>query len=217
MILKTARHREALRTSGMLTQWQRRMYWPDAAVVKPEKLIQVLNKAKVRFVVMGTHGIGGYRDEPRATQDVDLLIRSRDHRKAVAAVRQAFPKLGVSDQPAVTRFTDPTTGRVVIDLMRPFDALYRLVFRNAVAVGGAYWIPNLEMALASKFAAMISPNRPPDKKHLDAGDFINMVRHNRDDIHSKKLWKLAELVYMGGGDDVLGCVEDAKAGRTLQV
>lgn len=199
MILDAPRHLEALRTSSTLTQWYRRMHRPDAAMITPQKVIRVLNKAEVRFVVMGTHGISGYRDEARATQDVDVLVRRRDHLKAVAAIHKAYPKLVVVDQTAVTRFKDPVTDKGVIDLMKPYDPLYRLAFRNVVPVGSSYVIPSLEMALASKFAAMISPNRPPDKKHIDAGDFINIVRHNQDDIDLKKLKKLGDAVYEGGG------------------
>jgi len=83
----TARHKVALGKSSQLTAIFRRMYKPQAPMVTPEVVIKVLNKAKVKFVLMGTHGIGGWRSEPRATQDVDVLISKSHHRKAVAAVK----------------------------------------------------------------------------------------------------------------------------------
>jgi hypothetical protein len=217
MIVDTARHMEALRLSGMLTNVSRRMYQPSAAMVRPQKVIRLLNEAGVKFVVMGTHGITGYRGEPRATQDVDVLISRKDHRKAIAAIREGYPKLSVQDTIAVTRFIDPTTGKSVIDLMKPYEPLYQQTFKNCVAVGQAYVIPSLEMALASKYAAMISPNRPAGRKHSDAWDFIEMVQNSHQDLDVNKLKKLAELVYKGGGAEILRYVDDAKAGRTFQV
>ena len=127
-------------------------------MVRPQKVIRLLNDAQVRFIVMGTHGISGYRSEPRATQDVDVLVSKRDHRKAVEAIRRGYPKLLLSDTPAVTRFSDPATDKVVIDLMKPYEPIYQLAFKHTVSAGELYCIPNLELALASKYAAMISPN-----------------------------------------------------------
>ncbi len=212
-----ARHAEALRLSSMLTETYRRMYRPTAVMINPEDVIQVLNQAGVKFVLIGTHGIGGWRDEPRATQDVDILVQKRHHRKAVTALRQAYPELLAEDQPAVTRFIDPATGKGVIDLLRPLEPVYQTVFKNTIPVGDTHRIPDLEMALVSKFAAMISPTRPEDKKYIDAGDFINMVRSNRDDIALEKLRRLGEAVYNGGGAEVVRFVENIKAGRRLQL
>ncbi len=73
------------------------------------------------------------------------------------------------------------------------------------------------MILVCKYAAMISLSRPDDKKHTDIGDFINMVRTNRESIDLNKLGELGEIVYTGGGAEVVKYVEDIKAGRSLRV
>src|SRR5438067_2353696 len=109
-------HLEALHTSSELTQLFRDMYRREAAVVRPEDVIAALHRAGVRCVLMGTHGLGGWRSEPRATQDVDVLVPKRDVRKAVRALRERYPDLEVSDTPAVARFIDPATGKVVLDV-----------------------------------------------------------------------------------------------------
>src|SRR5262245_13487879 len=194
-----ARHREAMRTSTSITRTRRRMYWPKCVMVDPESVIRILNRAKVAFVLVGTYGITGWRSEERATQDVDVLIRAKDHRKAVDAVRKAFPELIMTDHMVVTRFADPATRKVVLDLMKPTERILRAVFRNTVPVGRTHRIPDLEMSLAVKFAAMISPNRPEPKKYIDAGDFLDVVLHNRDEIDMTKLKRFGELVYNGGG------------------
>jgi len=211
----TTRHRAALAKSSQLTAIFRRMYKPQAAMITPEAVIKVLNQAKVKFILMGTHGIGGWRSEPRATQDVDVLVRKSHHRKAVAAVKKAFSDLQVQDLPAVTRFLDPLDGKPVIDLMKPEEDFYREVFKNPVRVGKTHLIPNLEAALASKYAAMISPHRPAEKKALDEGDFISMVAQNYEVIDLALLFSLGEMVKTNGGVEIQRFVVQAKAGQRL--
>src|SRR5262245_65052013 len=210
-------HLEALSTSSRLTQIWRRMYRPMTAEVTPEGVLEALHGAGVRPVLMGTHGLGGWRSEARATQDVDVLVRKKDIRKAVRSLGKAYPNLTVQDTPVVTRFVDPATGKVVIDVMKPTQAVYRLVFRHTIPVGDSHDIPQLEMGLVSKFAAMTSPHRDPAKKMVDAGDFIDIVRHNRDAIDLAKLKRLADKVYTDGSDEIMQMIQDIDAGRTIQV
>ncbi len=213
----TTRHKIALRKSSRLTAIFRRMYKPQAAMVTPEAVIRVLNRAKVKFILMGTHGIGGWRSEPRATQDVDALIQKSHHRKAVAAIKKAFPDLAMQDLPAVTRFLDPGDGKPVIDLMKPEDEFYKEALRTGIRVGKTHRVPTLEVAIASKYAAMISPNRVIEKKHLDAADFVSIVTTNYHQIDRDVLFSLGEMVKNGGGTEILKRIEDARAGKPFQI
>jgi len=194
------------------------MYRPGATMYFPEEIIPVLNKAGVRFLLMGTHGVGAWRSEPRATQDVDFLIAARDHAKAVRAIRAAYPELEVIEGVVVTRFKDKDLDKVVIDLMRPNQPLFKVAFRNTIEIKDKkYRAPNLEMALASKFAAMVSHHREPRKKHIDIGDFMDIVLFNRDAIDRSKLAKLGDRVYPKGGLEILKLVDDTLEGRDFQV
>ena len=185
-------------------------------MISPSDVIPVLNEAGVRFILMGNYGITGWRGEARATEDVDILVRSRDHRKAVRAIQAAFPRLQVADFVVVTRFLDPVTAIPLIDLMKPTQPLFKVAFRQTILEGDGYLIPNLEYALACKFAAMVSPNRLERKKYLDASDFMTMVEKNSSAIRLPHLKRLGERVYPGGGAEILQLVEDAKAGRRLE-
>lgn len=184
-------------------------------MISPADVIAVLNAAGVRFILMGNYGITGWRGEERATQDVDVLVRTREHRKAVRAVHEAFPQLLVEDFAVVTRFLDPAKRVPLIDLMKPNQPLFKVAFRQTVFDEEGYLIPNLEFALACKFAAMVSPNRVERKKHLDAADFISMVEKNSSAIRQVRLKRLGERVYPGGGTEIIQLVEDAKAGRRI--
>jgi hypothetical protein len=206
------RHADALRRSCALTHTFYRMYRPGQSKVTPDEIIPVLNRAGVEYVLMGTHAMGGWMSEARGTDDVDFLITPRHHRKAIRAIQQAFPKLKVKDQKAVTRFVDPATKIVVIDLMRPCERFYREVFKHT-APAGRYQIPDLEMALVCKFAAMISPHRVIKKRTRDLGDFMDIVDVNHDIIDLVKLGRLANMVCSGGAEKITEFIEEIKQGR----
>jgi hypothetical protein len=121
-------HLEALHTSSELTLNFRRAHQREAAMVTPEAVIAALHEAGVRCVLMGTHGLGGWRSEPRATQDVDVLVTKKEVRKAVGALAKAFPELTINDTPVVARFIDPATNKAIIDVMKPTQRVYQIVF-----------------------------------------------------------------------------------------
>ena len=63
----------------------------------------------------------------------------------------------------------------------------------------------------------VSPNRPVLRKQQDAVDFGNVVVRNGEQLDHDKLQRLGELVYNGGGGEILKCVNDVLAGRALRV
>jgi hypothetical protein len=206
-------HSFSLREATEITRW----FVPD--LITPHAVIRVLNAANVRFMLLGAYAIGGWTREPRATKDVDVLVATRGHRKAVRALLAAFPHLQAEDNVVVTRLRNPETGVVVIDVMKPTQPLYRDALKYTHPVeseGQTYLIPSLEMTLAMKFSAMISLNRADDKKYYDAGDFMRIVRANPK-IDPEKLHALGQLVYNGGGDEVVEMVRKVRAGEKLQL
>jgi hypothetical protein len=67
-------HDLGLRISSMITSWFYETQRPMATQIKPEDVIRLMNKARVKFVLMGAHGIAGWMEHPRSTQDVDILV-----------------------------------------------------------------------------------------------------------------------------------------------
>src|SRR5436853_4372553 len=111
-------HRTALRISSNVTRNIRQLQGRTKVDIGPREVIKILNKARIKFTLVGAHGIAGWLVDPRASQDVDVIVHAQ-HKKAVQAVRKVFPDLRVTDVEAVTRFIDPATDRPVIDLMKP--------------------------------------------------------------------------------------------------
>ena len=206
-------HAQSLATSTALSEY----YVAD--LITPLDVIRVLNRAKVRFMLAGAHGLGGWTRKPRATEGVDVLVGTRGHKKAVRALLGAFPHLQADDHEVVTRLRDPATGTVVIDVMKPNQPLYRdaLKYGHPVESGGEkYQVPSLELALTMKFAAMISLTRADRDKFQDARDFMYVVDSNPD-IDLGKLHTLGQLVYNGGGDEVVEKVRQVRAGEKMKL
>lgn len=210
-------HLSAMHTSSELTRWFRRVREPAMEQVTPEGVIAALNRAKIIPVLMGMHGLAGYRSEARATQDVDVLVTKKDLRKAVRVLEEEYPYLEVYEGPAVVRLVNPASQKPIIDLMKPSSEMMRLVFRHTIRIGKTHRIPDLEMGLICKFVAMTAPVRREAKRMIDLGDFIDMVEHNRSVIDLEKLKNFAESVQRGGGARILQMVADIDAGRRVSL
>lgn len=183
--------------------------------LSPSDVAAVLNAAKVKYVLVGAHAANGYTSAPRNTLDVDIL--ARHPKQACTVIGKAFPELTPHDTPVVIRFKR-ADGDVVIDVMKPgTPPLWRELIKIARVIridNVPIPIPPVEGVLAAKLAAMTSPLRPIEKKMFDGGDFIAIVKVNpRLDLQF--LERLGELVYSGGGKDILKLVDDARAGRQI--
>jgi predicted nucleotidyltransferase len=203
-----------LEKSAILSRYQM-----PGKVIPLGEVLRVLTGAKVSFVLVGAHGLAGWRKKPRATEDVDVVVALRQVRKAVQALQAAFPKLESVDLPVVVRLRDRETHDVAIDVMKPLQQPYREIFRHAHVIeaeGLKVRIPSLEMALVMKFSAMTSLYRAEEDKLLDAHDFICMVKGNPD-YDRDKLALLGSLLYPDGGKDVVEMARKALAGEKLHL
>jgi hypothetical protein len=204
-------HRRSLATSTALSVYSR----PD--VITPLQVIRLLNAAKVRFVLMGAHAIGGWMRKPRATQDVDVLVAARGVRKAVSTLLAAFPNLEADEHEVVVRLRDRESKEVAIDVIKPGQDLFKAALKNTCAAeleGQKYLIPSLEMALALKFAPMVSLNRADADRFQDAHDFLTMINNNPE-IDLDELAELGELVCAGGGKELVEKVGQVRRGEKL--
>jgi len=187
--------------------------------IAPHEVARLLNKHKLPFVLIGAHAISVWLEEPRATQDVDIVVASRYHRKAVRLLGDTYPHLEAEDHEVVTRFRDRESQRVLIDVMKPMEPHVKAALKNVVNIemeSVPIRIPTLEMALALKLAPMISLVREDEKKYKDAADFISMVKFNPA-IDLEKLAELGDLVYPGGGKEIVEKVRQVRAGERLQL
>lgn len=204
-------HVQSLETSTALSAYYIRNFIP------PLHVFRVLNAANVQFMLVGTHALGGWTRRPRTTEDVDILVGNRVHKKAVRLLLEAFPPMHKEEHVEETHLRHAETGQALIDVMKADQSLYRAAFRHRHPVKWkrqTYLIPSLELALAMKFTAMISATRDYADQFSDAGDFIGMIQSN-DGIDSRKLHALGQLVYNGGGEELVEKVRQVRAGEKL--
>jgi hypothetical protein len=133
-------------------------------------------------------------------------------------LQQAYPHLDVEDHPVVIRFKEQ--GREVLDLIKARSGkLFRKVLGLGVQLnlgGETVLVATAEAALALKFCSMINPARPRNDRLQDAVDF-SRAAVLQDKLDRSLLRQLGELVYAGGGDAVLKLLDDARAGRPLEL
>ncbi len=214
---------DAVNECAWLSDQYRRMH-RSMSPVQPDfrQIVATLQAKKIPFVLTGVHGISTWTGRPRATHDVDILVKGgRNQGRAVNALKALYPELEVRSFAGLTAFFVPGERESVIDVIYPHRADIEITLQTGVWIekeGLRYRIPTLEAALANKYGAMLTPNRDPVKRTFDAGDFAHMVRHSTDEgrepIDLEQLRTLGELVWPGGGgEEILRLVEQVKAGR----
>jgi hypothetical protein len=212
-------HERHLRRSAEIAQFQMETQL-EKRFLSPLNVIRVLNREKISFVLVGAYGLAGWRSQARATEDVDVVVAARQVAKAVRILLKAFPFLEPNDADVVVRLQDKETKIVAIDVMKPLQVPYNVVFKHTKKITArkeSYRVPTLEMALTCKFAPMISLMRVDKKKLIDAADFIDIVEKNADSIDLDALAELGDVVYNGGGKEIVELVRKVRAGEKLEL
>ncbi len=205
-------HAIGIATSTSIVRSYRKDHRRASQNVEPQQVINVLNDAGIRrWVLMGLYGYVGYLAQPRATQNVDLLVSEDELESVIAAIEARWPQLQIERMPIVVRFRDPgeiaITGEMkqVIDIMLPSNECYATILAqyHRIDESTGHRVPIVEAACASKYAALVSPYREWEKKSYDAGDLRSMMLPNKDIIDKVILERLGDLVYPGGGAELL--------------
>ena len=211
-------HEHRMRRSAEMARFQLEVQM-DKRFLSPLDVIRVLNREKISFVLAGAYGLSGWRTQARFTEDVDIVVALKHVKKATRALVKEFPFLEPDDQEVVVRLCDKDTEDVLVDLMKPTQPLLRAIFKHTKTVElekQTYRIPSCEMALALKFAPMISLARVDKKKLIDAHDFMDIVEKNTE-LDDEVLRSLGDLVYNGGGKEIVEMVRKVRAGEKLQL
>jgi hypothetical protein len=152
-----------------------------ASDIPPLDIAKILNRMKVFYVFGGGVIVGCWTGDPRATEDVDLILgKGAPVRKIVAAIGKIRKDLKSTIYPSVIRFEgkSPTGQRNLIDLIRPYDGVYSHAeeyFVDITVQGVPVRIPTPEMLVVMKFAAATSLTRAPLKQAQDMIDLKTVV------------------------------------------
>jgi len=190
--------------------------------VSPHELTAVLSAAGVKYVLIGGHILGYFTGSPRATVDVDVVVSNAQAVKASRAIQSSFPNLACEDLSNNIRFSSrsPSGGfdPERIDVVRAREALFQtILLKHSVPIhsrGQVIHIPSAEAAVALKFAAVISPNRGEDSRLQDRSDLAALIRH-RTDLKTEVLLELGDLIYSGGGRELVDLVQAIREGKRV--
>jgi hypothetical protein len=217
---RSLRPEQAVGECAFLSAQYRRMH--GMVEIDLKKIVTTLQAKRIPFVLTGAHGIATWTGRPRATHDVDILVKSgRNYARAVKAIQTLYPQLEMRLLAGVAAFFVKGETQSVIDVTYPHRLDIAQTLEKAIWFedqGMSVRIPALETALANKYGAMLTLSRDPVKRTFDSGDFASMVKHSLDKgqkpIDLKWLAELGELVWPGGGgEEVVRLVEEAKAGK----
>lgn len=160
----------------------------------------LFNSNNIPHMIIGAHAIGEITSEPRATQDVDVVVRDSDYNKAIALILDKYP--GTHDDG--NRIKDQN-GNVLIDVLTDKHPIYK----TAMARGGR--IPSAEMALVMKFLSSKSPLRRKDKKLQDKADFFNIA--GKVQVDTNKILDLlakSDEEFIIHKDEIIDWINEAK-------
>ena len=210
---ETAIHDHSLTVSTCLS----RLYVKN--FVSPTRVIDALNRTGARFILSGSHAVGGWANTPRATADVDVLLVPRHVRRAVAAIGAGFPRLVAVESSTAIQFWHPRSGNVLIDLKKQGRPLYCQARQHTYRITTrrrSYCIPSREFALAMTFDGIRRATRDQSTKLYGVARFMEIVKANPV-IDLAQLRRLGELLYAGGGREVLEMVRRVRSGEPLEL
>lgn len=191
-----------------------------AGFIPLQDVAQVLNRRQVRFVLVGANAVALYTGAPRATIDVDVLVRDADAEPATQALAEAFSLTPEREKDVIRLQKD---GQTRIDLvLTQTDALYQELtasdrYTQTLVVGAEpIRVPTIEMMLALKYSAIVGPWRETHKKHFDIGDFISIVK-TAGDLDLAVVEALADIIYPGASREIREKIESVKAGTEGEI
>jgi Nucleotidyl transferase AbiEii toxin, Type IV TA system len=147
-----------------------------ASDISPLKIARVLNRMKVFYVFVGGVIVGCWTGDPRATEDVDLVLgKGAPIRRVISAIKGIRKDLESTTHRSVIRVrgASATGVRNLVDLIRPYDGVYSHAERYFITIrvkGTPIRIPTPEMLVVMKYAAATSMNRVPLKQAQDMID-----------------------------------------------
>jgi hypothetical protein len=188
--------------------------------VSPHELALILAQHGIEYVLIGGHVLGYFSGIPRATVDVDVIVAAHHASRAVQAIQKKFPHFESADLAENVRFSSRqgTSGfdSERIDVVRATQPFFQTILKSHTtevrSKGQVLRLPTPEGAVALKFAAAISPYRADESRPQDRVDLVAIVR-KQPELRQDVLAELGELIYPGGGKELVRFVEAVRSGK----
>jgi hypothetical protein len=167
---------------------------------KVQRLFDGLDREGVDWVLVGAQAVNLYIQRPRATIDVDIVVRQKHLRKAKKVLKEACGEVEESEVHFRGKLS-PAPALLEVDLINSDShPLFEMALDRKIPIDGVP-VPGIEALLALKYLSAVSPWRKEDDKHQDVTDFIRGFRDNRARIDRVILMDLASRAPRDAGAD----------------
>lgn len=171
-----------------------------------------LEEERVDWVLAGAEAINFYSKRPRATVDIDIIVRA----KHVPRVRKLLREICVDVKDSEVHFRGtlvPPPVELTIDVIKSQShPLFDEALDRQVRIEGIR-APQLEALLALKFLSAVSPRRAREDKLQDVADFVRAFKDNRPSIDRSLLVSLGSRAHADAAEEFtrfLDAVENDK-------
>jgi hypothetical protein len=186
-------------------------------IAVPDEVAVICKLAKdnnIVLVLIGANAVNAYSGKPRASQDVDFVCDKP--KKLITLIKKTIAKkisLEIKENAVVFRLSK--NGEEFLDIIKPYNELLKIALSKTKRVR-EFSIPIIEVVVALKYAAMISPHRQQDDQLQDAVDFSRIVRNNPG-LNIKKTIEYASSVHETAADEIKKFIADIRAGKRLNI
>lgn len=165
----------------------------------PEKVLDFFNRleqAGIDWVMVGAEAVNLYLKRPRATMDVDIVVRTAHVRRVKKIVRDMCEVMKDTEV-HFKALLSPDPMRLELDVIKSQShELFEAALENQVVREGVR-VPRVEALLALKYLSAVSPWRARSDKLQDITDFMRAYRDNQSRIDRQLLIDLASRAHKG--------------------
>ena len=178
-----------------------------------EVVVETLNNAKVKWVLIGAHAIG-ILTQPRATVDYDFIVEGQKIKQVIHMLETRFQRnLEVEDSGAGV-----TLRAIDVDIIASTShPVFKAAIEGVNQIAG--WnVPSLEKLIVLKFMSMISPWRGRSKRTQDLADLQKLyLSIDRNDLDVDEMANLAATVYPRADEGFVDLLNSIDNGEPIEI
>ena len=169
-------------------------------------LFSLLDDEGIDWVLVGAEAMNLYVKRPRATVDVDIVVRKKDLRRVRKVLERVCVDLketevhwhGVLSKPPML---------LELDVIKSTShELFETALDRKVLMGGVQVVP-VECLLALKYLAAVSALRSREDKGRDILDFMVTFRDNKKRLNRRLLIDLASRAHQNAREEFLAFLD----------
>jgi len=180
--------------------------------MKAAEFFERLDEAGIDWVLVGAAAMNHYLPRPRATLDVDVVVRQKDIPKAKLVLNEVCTDVRETEV-HFHGVLSPDPSRLETDVIKSQShELFGIALDRKTRIEAVSIVP-VEVLLALKYLAAVSVWRAVEDKRMDVADFTRTFKANRSRIDRTLLIELASRAHATGKVDFpvfLDAVENDK-------